>query len=376
MSGGAGGASPGPSTTTIFLCGDVMTGRGVDQVLPHPSDPQLHEPYAGSALDYVELAERAHGRIPAPVGFDYVWGDALAELDRVAPDARIVNLETSVTTSDMWEPKGINYRMHPRNVPCLTAARIDCCVLANNHVLDWGTEGLDETLTTLGAAELRVAGAGGDLDQAWQPAILPTRRSRILVFGLGTLDSGVPRSWAAGVGKPGVCFLHDLSRATANEVVAHVRSHRQEGDLVVLSIHWGSNWGYAVPRSHTDFAHHVLDSGVVDVLHGHSSHHPRSVEVYAGRPILYGCGDFLNDYEGIEGYEQYRDDLVLMYLVTLGAAGLTRLRMVPFRLRRFRLERASRSDAAWLQHTLDRESERFGVGVELVGGGALEVRWV
>ncbi len=88
---------------TIFLCGDVMTGRGIDQVLPFPSDPELHEEYARSALDYVELAERLNGPISAPVSYDYIWGDALTELDETAPDARIVNLETSVTTSDDWQ---------------------------------------------------------------------------------------------------------------------------------------------------------------------------------------------------------------------------------------------------------------------------------
>src|SRR5579872_3924197 len=115
--------------TTLFLCGDVMTGRGVDQVLPHPSDPTLHEPYVASALEYVEMAEKAHGPIPRPVSFSYIWGDAAAELERLAPAARIVNLETSITTSEDYDPKGINYRMHPANTPCLAAAKIDCCVL-------------------------------------------------------------------------------------------------------------------------------------------------------------------------------------------------------------------------------------------------------
>ncbi|MBU1263749.1 MAG: CapA family protein, partial [Gammaproteobacteria bacterium] len=146
---------------TLFLCGDVMTGRGIDQVLPHPGDPVLHEGYATSALDYVALAERANGPIPRPAEFAYVWGDALAEWARVAPDLRIVNLETAVTRRDDWQRgKGIHYRMHPANVPCLTAAGIDCCVLANNHVLDWGYAGLAETLETLRRAGLQRAGAG------------------------------------------------------------------------------------------------------------------------------------------------------------------------------------------------------------------------
>ncbi|TIP99701.1 MAG: CapA family protein, partial [Mesorhizobium sp.] len=84
----------------------------------------------------------------------YVWGDALSELDREAPDARIINLETSITTSLSLAPKGINYKMNPANIGCLAAARIDCCVLANNHVLDWDEPGLVETLDTLRLAGL------------------------------------------------------------------------------------------------------------------------------------------------------------------------------------------------------------------------------
>ena len=126
----------------IFLCGDVMTGRGIDQALPHPCPPILHEGYMDSALDYLRIAEEENGPVPRPADFHYIWGDALDEWRSAKPHARVVNLETSITRSDAFEPKGINYRMSPENAGCLTAAAIDCCVLANNHVLDWGQAGL------------------------------------------------------------------------------------------------------------------------------------------------------------------------------------------------------------------------------------------
>jgi hypothetical protein len=107
-------------SVTLFLCGDVMTGRGIDQILPYPSDPQLYERYVSDARDYVALAERQNGPVARPVDFAYIWGDALEELQRRAPDVRIINLETAVTASDSYLLKGINYRMHPANVPCLS----------------------------------------------------------------------------------------------------------------------------------------------------------------------------------------------------------------------------------------------------------------
>ncbi len=107
----------------LSLCGDVMLGRGIDQILPHPGDPRIYELHANSALFYVALAEEAYGPIPRPVSFAYVWGDALAALKEARPDLVIVNLETSITKSRDYLPKGINYKMNPENVGCLTAAK-------------------------------------------------------------------------------------------------------------------------------------------------------------------------------------------------------------------------------------------------------------
>ena len=106
-----------PATITLALCGDVMTGRGIDQILPHPAPPNLYEPAVSDARQYVALAEAANGPVPKPVAWPYVWGEALAALDRMRPAARIANLETSLTLSEDAAPKGINYRMNPANAP-------------------------------------------------------------------------------------------------------------------------------------------------------------------------------------------------------------------------------------------------------------------
>jgi poly-gamma-glutamate capsule biosynthesis protein CapA/YwtB (metallophosphatase superfamily) len=203
-------------------------------VLPHPSDPSIHEPYLKSALGYVELAETAHGQIPRPVDVAYVWGDALEVLGRSAPDARIVNLETAVTVSEQWEAKGINYRMHPDNVPCLRAAGIDCCVLANNHVLDWGAAGLLEMLEALHRAGIRTAGAGRDLPEAQAPAVLEVPgKGRTLVFSFGVQTSGIPEEWAATGEQAGVNLLADLSDETVHRIAARVWAIPRPGDCVV-----------------------------------------------------------------------------------------------------------------------------------------------
>jgi poly-gamma-glutamate synthesis protein (capsule biosynthesis protein) len=356
-----------------------MTGRGIDQVLPDSVDPRLYEPWVKSAVDYVVLAERQNGPISRPVDYSYVWGDALAVLKRVSPRVRIVNLETAVTTSDEpWPGKGIHYRMHPKNVACLTAAGFQCCVLANNHLLDWGHAGLTETLATLRGADLQTAGAGQGLEEAEAPAVFPASGGgRVLVFALGHESSGIPRSWAARKDRAGISLLDGFSKRSIERIAKRVGAVKRPGDIVVVSIHWGGNWGYRVPDEHRAFAHRLIDRADVDVVHGHSSHHPMGLEVYRDRPILYGAGDFLNDYEGIRGYEKFRGDLSLMYFPRLDreSGRLVSLEMVPMQVRRFRLRRAPAGDGRWLAATLDRESGRLGCGVELSPDGTLLLRW-
>jgi len=362
----------------LFLCGDVMTGRGIDQALPHPVNPILYEPYVRDACEYVHLAEKAHGTISRPLSFDYIWGDALGELEDAKVDVRIVNLETAITSAETpWPSKGIHYRMHPQNVGCLSAGRITACALANNHVLDWGYDGLSATLRTLDAPGIAHSGAGNDASEAMQPAVIDTAaKGRVLLFSFGSTTSGIPQEWKATSISPGVNLLGDLSEATAARVCDQMRAHQQPGDLIVASIHWGSNWGYEIPREQVLFAHRLIEEGVV-IVHGHSSHHVKAIEVFKGRLIIYGCGDFVADYEGISGYQAFRGDLALMYLVELdsGSGELIAARLVPMQMRRFRLERASAADAKWLCNLLYEVGERFGTAARLAEDNSLMLEW-
>jgi poly-gamma-glutamate synthesis protein (capsule biosynthesis protein) len=354
---------------TLFLAGDVMVGRGIDQVLPHPGQPEIPEAYLHSALDYVALAEARSGPIGRPVDFAYVWGDALAELDREAPDVRIVNLETAITTrGSPWPGKAVHYRMHPANVSCLTAAKLDCCVLANNHVLDWGYWGLVETLATLRGAGIKTAGAGRHAAEAAAPAVIEVGGDRrVAVFAYGCASSGIPPAWAAGRHRPGVNLLPDLSAATAREIARQVGEVKRPATAVVASIHWGENWGHEVPAAQRTFAHRLIEEAGVDVVHGHSSHHPKVLERHGHRLVLYGCGDLLNDYEGIDGEEAAPRDLALMYLASLdaGTGQLRGLRMTPTTVRGFRICRASPEGGRALRDMLNRETARAGLRTRL-----------
>ncbi|MGH3678210.1 MAG: CapA family protein [Mycobacterium sp.] len=352
--------------TTIFLCGDVMTGRGIDQILPHPGDSSLRESVVSDARTYVTLAERVNGPIPRRADFAWPWGDALAVLDELAPDVRVLNLETAVTTADGFAPgKAVHYRMNPANIGCVTVVRPDVCVLANNHVLDFGTDGLAESLRVLSRAGIRSVGAGHDVREAQRPQVLDvTGGGRVITAAVGLKSSGVPRHWAATADRPGVAYSNDLSERSAAEIADRALAEKRPGDIAVVSLHWGSNWGYGVENSQVRFAHRLIDAGI-DVVYGHSSHHPRPIEVYRGKLILYGCGDLVNDYEGIEPFRAFRDELRLLYFASVDPdmGELAVLNMVPMRVRRMRLERAAAEDAEWLRATVEQASESFGTRV-------------
>ncbi|MGZ3774106.1 MAG: CapA family protein [Bdellovibrio sp.] len=362
---------------TLFLCGDVMLGRGIDQVLPYPSNPVLYEDHLKNALQYVKLAEDKNGAIPKPVPFDYVWGDSLRILEQFNPAVRIINLETSITTSNDWEDKGINYRMHPHNCAVLSIPKIDICALANNHILDWGREGLKETIATLHGSGFKTSGAGWNLYEASTPAIVTIADQRILFFSMATPSSGVPNHWGADNEKSGVMLLPNLSVETIRRVINHIYQWRKNKDIIIVSIHWGGNWGYEITNDQTAFARSLIAKGDVHIIHGHSSHHVKAIEIFQNRLILYGCGDFINDYEGIKDHEIYHGDFPVMFFpsLDLNTGNLTDLRLFQLHLKKFHLEKAPSQSIQWLKNILNRESNRFGVSFDCLKDDSLRANW-
>jgi poly-gamma-glutamate synthesis protein (capsule biosynthesis protein) len=241
-------------------------------------------------------------------------------------------------------------------------------------VLDWGRAGLLETLDTLRALGLRTAGAGRNAGEARAPARIG---DDLLVFAFGMESAGVPPEWSAGSAQPGVSFLPDLSSQTTDALADFILASKQPGDRVAVSMHWGGNWGYEVARQKRSFARRLIDAGAADLVHGHSSHHPRPLEIYRDRLILYGCGDFLNDYEGIAGKKEFRADLGLMYFPTLDLASgkLQRLAMTPTQIRQMRVSRAGEEGTRWLTDTLNREGEQLSTHVAHGPDGTLSLIW-
>jgi poly-gamma-glutamate capsule biosynthesis protein CapA/YwtB (metallophosphatase superfamily) len=372
--------APAPlSAARVLFGGDVMTGRGIDQILATPLPATLFEPEVQNARRYVRRAERINGPIPLRNPPEYVWGDGLEELTRLEPDLRIVNLGTAITsTSTPWAGKGEHYRMSPRHIGCLKVAAIDACSLANGHVLDWDYPGLRETLAVLREAGIAGAGAGLEAAQAQEPVGLALPGGgRLLLFSWATSGSGVPAGWGASTSRPGIALLPGLGDADAREVRDCVGRWRRPGDLIVISLHWGSRWLRQVPAEHREFAQRLIELDAADVIHGHSPQAPLPIEVYRGKLILHACGDLINDCEGVPAPDGLRIDTACLYAATLSRddGRLVSLEIVPLQRRHFRLCRPTSQAHRWLLDRLDEGGAALGTAIDLWDSGRWHLDW-
>ncbi len=223
----------------------------------------------------------------------YPWGDTLPVFQ--GADLRICNLECTLSErGEPWvaTPKVFHFRSDAKNSAVLGAAHIDAVSLANNHAMDYGEEALVDTLTLLDEAAIQHAGAGRMFDEAAQAATMVTSAGRI---GLLAFTDNEP-AWEAASSQPGVYYVPvNLRDTRAIHLLERVRQTRAAVDFLIVSAHWGPNWGYVPPSEHVAFGHALIDAGA-DVVFGHSCHVCRGIEVYQRRPILHSTGNFIDDY--------------------------------------------------------------------------------
>jgi poly-gamma-glutamate synthesis protein (capsule biosynthesis protein) len=312
-------------TFTLALAGDTMLGRGVAERLHHRPDALLLDP-------------------------------ALAEIARSA-DAFVLNLECCVSARGgrIHEPgKPFFFRAPPVAAERLAELGVACATLANNHSLDFGPDALADTVALLAAAGVATAGAGPDLIAARQPAQLRVGDQRIRVVAV----ADHPASYAARRGRPGIAFA-DLAGSGVPEWLLQA-AHPVDGGLVLVSVHWGPNMSSA-PVPHVRAAAAALESAGATLVTGHSAHLPQGVR---GR-VLFDLGDFLDDY-AVDPV--LRNDLSLLWLVTLDARGPRRVEGVPVRLEYARTRLADERETRQLARLMFDRCAAVGTQVELIGG--------
>jgi poly-gamma-glutamate capsule biosynthesis protein CapA/YwtB (metallophosphatase superfamily) len=311
---------------TLALAGDTMLGRGVAERLA--GDP-------GAPLLAVELEEIA--------------GDA---------DLFILNLECCVSErgARVHDPgKRFFFRAPPAAAERLAEMRVACVTLANNHALDFGADALEDTLAHLRAAGIAAVGAGPDVATARAPAVLHGGGLRVRVVSV----TDHPASYAAGAGRPGIAFA-DLRHMGVPAWLHAVSAPGDDADIVIVSPHWGPNMR-AEPIEPVRRAAAALEAAGATLVAGHSAHVPHGPR---GR-TLFELGDFIDDYAV---HPLLRNDLGLLWLVTLGAGGPLRVEAVPLRLEVAHTRLASDIDTKLLLALLEKRCAAVGSSVRREGG--------
>ncbi len=291
----------------IILVGDVMLGRLVDELL--------------------EVVDSS-----------YPWGDLLS-LFRCA-DWKGCNLECVFTDqTEFYElpPKVFRFKSAVKNIEVLKDAGIRVVSLANNHVLDFGKKALCEMLDYLDAAGILHSGAGVNLEESRLPAIDQIQRLKI---GFLAFTDNEP-SWEASE-EAGIHYVPvQLDDPRAQTLFELVKETKTKVDFLIVSAHWGPNWGFEVPTKHIDFAHKLIEEGA-DVVFGHSPHVFRAIEIFHHSLILYSCGDFIDDYM-VDPY--FRNDWSFVFLLILEGKKLVSLRLFPVVIANFKAQKARGREA-------------------------------
>jgi poly-gamma-glutamate capsule biosynthesis protein CapA/YwtB (metallophosphatase superfamily) len=316
---------------TVALAGDTMLGRKVGERLGVAAPRSLVAP------EVVEIAGEA--------------------------DLFVLNLECCI--SDRGEPwpapgKPFFFRAPPAALDLLSCLGVDCVNLANNHALDFGEQALRDTFVHLASAGIQWVGAGVDQERARRPAVLSARGGFRLAV-VGATDH--PEDFAAGPASPGVAFA-DLDSG----VPAWLREavNPAGAQAVLVTPHWGPNMT-ASPVPHVRRAGEALVRAGATLVAGHSAHVFHGVE----RGILWDLGDFLDDY-AVD--PRLRNDLGLLFLVSLDQGGPISLQAVPLKLEYCFTRLAGGEDARWIARRFREACGQLGTAVQQ-DGDRLVVRW-
>jgi len=301
----------------------------------------------------------------------YPWGDTLPILR--AADAVIANLECVLADHGVPQPeKAFTFRSDTKNVAVLHAARFAAVSLANNHALDYGREALVECLSVLRGYGIAVAGVGRSIDDAAAPALVPfggcaSPAPEVPPLALVAWTDNEP-AWEAGPHTPGVFYVeltpggHDPREEVLLSVVAAAAN---AGQFVIVSAHWGPNWGDEPLPTHIRSAHRLIDAGA-RVIFGHSPHVFRGVELYHGKPIFYSCGDFIDDYL-VNDAE--RNDLSCVSVLDYEEGRLRRLLLYPTVICRFQARLARGADREIFLERAARLCRACGTRTQIVPEG-------
>ncbi|PKL40572.1 MAG: capsular biosynthesis protein [Spirochaetae bacterium HGW-Spirochaetae-1] len=226
-------------------------------------------------------------------GTDYPFHQIASFMEEY--DLVFANLETPITTNhDPAGNKPYVFRLNPLFAASLTDIKLDIVSIANNHIMDHGTEGMLDTILCLSDMGIKYTGAGRNLDEARRPAI----------FHFGSMDLCIlaycerpPEDFYAGPEKPGTAPL------VLEQVKEDIKQYKDGNTIVLVSLHWGielTNYPRAYQRN---LAWKIIDAGADGII-GHHPHWPQGIEMYKKKPVIYSLGNFVNGFYNKEENEK------------------------------------------------------------------------
>jgi len=280
----AGAPLRGEPAVRVVAVGDVQLGRGVARQI-------------------------------AMQGVDYPFARVRTKL-RPA-DVTLFNLECALSAEGIPIPKRYSFKADPAAAANLARAGLNIAVLANNHSMDCGRQAFAETAAALQQHGLRYVGAGVDAAEANAPLILTANGLRVAVLA------------RTAVGMDGVFYREDAPTVASlepDQLLADVRAARREADVVIVSLHWGTEYAREPDAEQRDFAHALIDAGATLIV-GHHPHTPQPVERYRNGLIAYSLGNFVFD----ATHERSQHGLILQCTLARG-------RVVKYRVTKTRIE--------------------------------------
>ena len=317
-------------TITLALGGDTMLGRGVAD----------------------KLVAGRHARL---------FADPIVEAAREA-DLFLLNLECCISARGARWPdprKPFFFRAPPKAVDELVRLGVDCVTLANNHALDYGYDALLDTFRHLDGNGIRWVGAGWDLERARAPVVLEGNDMRVAVFGI----TDHPAEFEALPDRPGVAFA-GLTEGVPTWLVQAIGE--VAADVVVLLPHWGPNMN-PEPLPYVMSAGETLVESGAQLVAGHSAHVFQGVRL----PVIYDLGDLVDDY-AVDS--RLRNDLGLLFFVTIDGYGPVRLEALPLELDHCYTRPATGDAARWIGDRFGELCGKLGTSVSQEGGRLVVVR--
>lgn len=312
-------------TVKVILSGDTMLGRGV-----------------GEAIDM-------HGP-------DYPLGKIASFMKNA--DLCMTNLECAVTHSKaLWggEPKAFYFGAPPKAAETLANAGVDLVNLANNHILDFGVRGLEDTLKLLEEKGIAHAGAGKSIADAAKPALIDRSGLR---FGVAAYCDH-QEDFSAGPGIPGINYQSLFDEKAALSKFRQGLEEMGEVEWPILSLHWGPNLVHRPSGKFVGLAHGAIEMGY-KIVYGHSAHVFHGVELYRGMPIFYSCGNLVDDYYVDR---KFRNDCQLLFELELSEERLQKLIFHPVHIEKCRASFASGEEKTFVAERFATLCSEFGTSV-------------